>query len=262
MKRIPIDLYKKYNSWTILEIVKNPKGDKFRCKCDCGTESLITGTDLRKNRSKQCIKCAGKVTSKRLGVDLTNKKFGKWIALKKIGTTKYRRPIWLCRCECGRIGEIPSGNLLSGLSTKCGLCNHYIGIKGRVWAHILSGARSRNINFSLSLKYVWELFLAQEGKCILTGVQITLPSCSKDTYTASLDRIDNTQGYIEGNVQWVHKLVNRMKHVMNNKEFITICHNVTNIYNINPKTNWIETAYFKSGSKKNKNYNTGITSPN
>lgn len=41
--------------------------------------------------------------------------------------------------------------------------------------------------------------------------------------TASIDRIDNSKGYIVGNVQWVHKQVNFMKGTMKQKEFIKFC---------------------------------------
>lgn len=38
---------------------------------------------------------------------------------------------------------------------------------------------------------------------------------------ASLDRIDNSKGYVEGNLQWLCKRVNYMKHTMNNEYFLT-----------------------------------------
>ena len=41
--------------------------------------------------------------------------------------------------------------------------------------------------------------------------------------TASLDRIDSSKGYIEGNVQWVHKRVNLMKGNMSTENFIEWC---------------------------------------
>ena len=69
-----------------------------------------------------------------------------------------------------------------------------------------------------------ELFLKQNRKCALTGQSIffaktTREHDSKQT-TASLDRIDSNNGYIEGNVQWVHKKLNMMKQAMPDQEFI------------------------------------------
>ena len=44
--------------------------------------------------------------------------------------------------------------------------------------------------------------------------------------TASLDRIDSKKGYIEGNIQWVHKDINRMKWAFNEDYFIKLCNNI------------------------------------
>jgi len=51
--------------------------------------------------------------------------------------------------------------------------------------------------------------------------------------TASLDRINNDLGYIEGNVQWVHKDVNRMKWAFTQDRFLELCCLITE--NINGK---------------------------
>ena len=40
---------------------------------------------------------------------------------------------------------------------------------------------------------------------------------------ASLDRIDSTVGYIEGNVHWVLWDINRMKWNIPHEEFIKLC---------------------------------------
>lgn len=74
------------------------------------------------------------------------------------------------------------------------------------------GAKRRNHIFNVSIQYLWELFVNQEGLCSLSGSTIYFPVCHNGTKTASLDRIDSQVGYIENNVQWVHKDVNFIKH--------------------------------------------------
>lgn len=75
----------------------------------------------------------------------------------------------------------------------------------------------RNIEFTLTPEFLWHLFTAQEEKCALTGIQLVLNRSLKnqnvnwDVITASLDRKDNTKGYTEDNVWWVHKEINRLK---------------------------------------------------
>ena len=56
-------------------------------------------------------------------------------------------------------------------------------------------AEKRNIEFSVSLEYLWNLFKSQDQICVITGDYIN----SIDD--ASLDRIDSTKGYVEGNIQ-------------------------------------------------------------
>lgn len=103
-------------------------------------------------------------------------------------------------------------------------------ISGSYWGHIKSGAKSRNLEFNITIKYVWDLWKSQNGRCILTNLPIHLPKSKQDKYrhTASLDRIDSNKGYIKGNVQWVHKDINSLKSNLPQKKFIELCSFVTN----------------------------------
>ena len=72
-------------------------------------------------------------------------------------------------------------------------------------------------------------FIEQNRMFALTGIPIYFQA-RKDlrNATASLDRIDSSKGYIEGNVQWVHKKINYMKQQFNQTEFIEWCKKVVN----------------------------------
>lgn len=92
------------------------------------------------------------------------------------------------------------------------------------------GARDRDLSFNISIKEVWNLFLAQGRKCKLSGVILNFSSSRVAADgTASLDRIDPKIGYESDNVQWVHKEINWMKQQLTNEEFIRwiklICQN-------------------------------------
>jgi hypothetical protein len=90
----------------------------------------------------------------------------------------------------------------------------------------LAHARTRHhSNVEVTLEYISELFDKQGGKCALTGWDIVFGGGAKDwrETTASLDRIDSRLGYIEGNVQWVHKDVNIAKHDYPQNYFIELC---------------------------------------
>lgn len=85
-------------------------------------------------------------------------------------------------------------------------------------------AKNRNISFNISIEYLWELYIAQNRKCNLSRIPIKFDSeCRLSDGTASLDRISSSNGYIEGNVQWIHKDINLMKNYFNQDFFIDIC---------------------------------------
>ena len=53
---------------------------------------------------------------------MTGKKFGRLIAIKRIGT-KSGSALWLCECECGKTTEVNTSMLNSGNTKSCG-CIH------------------------------------------------------------------------------------------------------------------------------------------
>lgn len=76
--------------------------------------------------------------------------------------------------------------------------------------------RNQTIDVNIEdLKSQWEI---QNGICEFTGVNLILSSYSKISknpiYAASLDRIDNSKGYIKGNIRWVSRAINWMKNSM------------------------------------------------
>jgi hypothetical protein len=54
-------------------------------------------------------------------VDLTGRRFGKWVVLKYAGE-KVNHRLWLCRCDCGVQKNVYESNLIGKRSTKCGRC--------------------------------------------------------------------------------------------------------------------------------------------
>lgn len=145
---------------------------------------------------------------------------------------------WYCRCgRCGCTVLVQGNNLISGNSTTCcadkkksGSEHHswtgYAEIKGGYWGSLRRDAKRRGLEFKVSIEYVWGLYLKQDRKCALSGRTIAMQVKGKTYPEASLDRIDSTKGYIEGNLQWVHKRVNRLKMDMTDEEFISLCRSV------------------------------------
>ena len=134
----------------------------------------------------------------------------------------------LLKCECGDENWIRIHSLRQKRAQSCVSCNH-IGNRSPVWTgykdmpgtlynklqHNAKG-RTRNFEFTLTQKYLYDLFESQNRSCVLTG-------CSLTWKTASLDRIDSSQGYVAGNVQWVTKEMNVMKNIHSQTEFVDLC---------------------------------------
>lgn len=146
--------------------------------------------------------------------------------------------IFKCRCDCGNIKEIKRNKF--GITKSCGCLRSRKGeanpnftgcgeLSGRSWESIRRNAKNRKIPFSITVKDAWDIFQKQQGYCALSGTLLTFsedPQRKRSQGTASLDRIDNTKGYVKDNVHWVHKRINQIKMDMKLSEFILWCSRV------------------------------------
>ena len=90
--------------------------------------------------------------------------------------------------------------------------------------------REHNINTD----YLRGLYEGQEGLCALSGLEMTIrgkSGTSEYWYSLSIDRIDSSLGYVEGNVQLVCTGVNRIKGQMADEMFINFCKEVVEYHN-------------------------------
>lgn len=53
-------------------------------------------------------------------IDLTGRTFGYWVVIRRDGSDKHRCPLWLCRCNCGKIKSVNGISLREGRSVSCG----------------------------------------------------------------------------------------------------------------------------------------------
>lgn len=170
--------------------------------------------------------------------NMTNEKRGLLTIIKDSGKRSYNgHVLWETKCECGNIKYLTKDNFLRNKSCGCKKTESqskslrqklnrggFGEIYATHWNGLIKNAKSRNLEFTISAEYAWNLFLSQNRKCFLTGIELMFAKkCWSKETTASLDRIDSTKGYIEGNVQWVHKNINMMKQEYSVEKFLDWC---------------------------------------
>ena len=94
--------------------------------------------------------------------------------------------------------------------------------------------KEKGREFDVDLEYLSNLWEAQSGICPLTGCKLELPFHSSDwkrdsnkQKRASLDRIDNSKGYVKGNVRFVAIMANYCRHIFSDNEVKLFCEAVT-----------------------------------
>lgn len=93
-------------------------------------------------------------------------------------------------------------------------------------SYLLSKAKRRG-ECSIDLSYLCSLWESQAGKCAITGWQMTMRLADGVVSTnASIDRIDSSIGYKEGNIQLVCRCANVAKHDLTMDEFVMLCRSV------------------------------------
>lgn len=99
MREWPDMTGERYGMLTVTEQAPSTaKGQRrWVCRCDCGTEKIILGSNLRRGSTVSCG-CKHKN-------DLTGRKIGKLTVIKrsdKYGSRGERQTqLWECRCDCG-----------------------------------------------------------------------------------------------------------------------------------------------------------------
>lgn len=88
------------------------------CQCDCGNKLIVLSTSLRSGHTTSC----GCKNYK----DLTGKRFGKLLVVRKIKNNFYGQKQWLCQCDCGKQKVYTTGTLTQGGTKSCGCFNKKI----------------------------------------------------------------------------------------------------------------------------------------
>ena len=89
--------------------------------------------------------------------------------------------------------------------------------------------KKRNYDCNLTVEYLKQLWDSQNGTCPFTGWKIVLPKNTTKPWknqspnNASIDRIDNSKGYIEGNVRFIAYMANIARQCFVDEQLIEFC---------------------------------------
>lgn len=78
-------------------------------------------------------------------IDLSGKKFGKWLVIERDNNMNKKNIYWKCKCDCGKIKSVSGTSLRSGISVSCG-CDRdqRTSLRTKINVEDLSGQRFGN----------------------------------------------------------------------------------------------------------------------
>lgn len=240
IRKLDIKVGDKFGDWTVIntDIPSRNKSRYIQCQCKCGAINEINASALRNGKSSSCKSCSARKRTAKLEI---GSKYKHWTVIsgpEYINSTAYYK----VRCDCGTEAyKLPIELLYKNRDFQCEKCAQRERAlqttltNGRVGDLTLTehtrlrrSAEKRGYVFEVSIEYLWNLFQEQKQICAITGDYI--PSIDE----ASLDRVDSSKGYIEGNVQWVTYQANVSKHTMTMEQLYEFCRKVLNHANQQP----------------------------
>ena len=195
----------------------------IECLCECGNTTHIMASCFGKTKSCGC---------KNHNTHRPKDKFGYLTLIKKYKENGISK--MLCECKCGiqKIYNTKDITRTKGVrSCGCVRYENLLDIYYVLLTRIKHSAKLRNIEVAIESNDLKKLFEKQNGRCAISNEPIKIErniKLNKQTNTASIDRIDSSKGYVIGNIQFVHKIVNLMKQDYSQNEFIEWCNKISN----------------------------------
>lgn len=217
----------RFGKLVVLEFHERKKYSKkdykyiWKCQCDCGNIAFVDRANLKSGCTKSCG-CLRVIKGQRKFKDLTNKRFGRLIAIKvdhtkPIGNNKVRY-YWLCNCDCGNTAVVPTSDLISTHTQSCGCYANDLKeeILKKAWEatklkrfeltdeeytkrlvlrNYKREANKRNIKFLLNDEEFFDLILSEQCFYCGNGPNIYVNKSDRIIKWMGVDRIDSDKGY-------------------------------------------------------------------
>jgi len=241
-----------------IELAENPKeqkrtGKSWLCLCDCGNKKIIRSNSLLMGGSKSCG-CLSKESRDNIHyIDLTDQKFNRLHVIERILNPKNigDKHLWRCLCDCGNETFLSENVIKSGAIKSCGCLSiekaterikkiaidSNKGIKTVENSCLLvykQNAKLRNLKFELSDNDTIDIF---HQPCFYCGIIDKKQNryTKEFFYLNGIDRLNNLDGYIYGNVVSCCRICNHAKFMMGIDEFYIWIERVYNYSLINSR---------------------------
>ena len=217
----------KFGMLTVLEKTepRSPGRRWWLCLCKCGKTTIVPTDKLTNGNTTSC-------GCKLHYPNLIGARFGKLIVVEALGIRK-SFSIWKCKCDCGgekivRTSSLKGGNVRSCGCIRSGYLRNSVG-------HLPYGEAVFNLvvkmyrDNAIKHKLAWELSKEEartlfKGDCHYCGdpPSRTLKGRAYGEFTYNgIDRVNNSKGYLKGNVVSCCTRCNFKKSEMSLTEFTT-----------------------------------------
>lgn len=219
----PTKLFKNTVSWRRM---CNSTG---MCQCNCG----LSAPPAKRNDKRRGVKkgeaqrfVAGHQSRGLYRSDIKGQRFGKLVVVEPVAERRNGAVLWLCRCDCGKDTLATVAYLRNG-KISCGCARrrkHQFGDPGFLEYKMLCSAKerakSKKIKFNLTINDIGKI----PAVCPLLGIPLVKNKGRVGFDSPSIDRIDNSKGYVCGNVWIISYKANTIKRNYSLDEFRKIVH--------------------------------------
>jgi hypothetical protein len=206
----------KFGRLTVLKFFGSVNGRiKWECECECGTITTVGAYSLTSGSTTSCGCFNREQSSKKHSIDLSGRKFGKLLVLKRITDIGDGNIQYLCQCDCGSPPRpVFSSGLISGRIQSCGCkerdpksyaITHGLSHTPEYRAYKQMKSRCYNPNNISYENYggrgitVCDRWLEPDGQGFKNFLEDIGP---KPFNGAMLERINNNLGYFPENCIW------------------------------------------------------------
>ena len=199
----------KFNRLTIVERAENNKNGQamWVCKCECGNYITAFASNIVRGITKSCG-CYSVEVKKSRCIDITDKRFGRLLVIRRIEKNDSIRTHWECICDCGNITVVAVESLKRGLTNSCGCIwdermKKPVGESSthKLFVQYKRDAKRRGYEFSLTNEEFIEMIF---NNCYYCGESPNRETNNKgvngNIAYNGIDRVDNTVGYVKDNV--------------------------------------------------------------